>query len=206
MAGSEGDQVPAKPAPGTPARAEATPEEAAPRPDPVRPADDDARAIARGLIAQAPHAALAFVHPETGAPHVGRIALGPWWNGALLVLLSDLALHSRGLRRDARAALLVGEPGSRGDPLGHPRLSLAVRAEFTAPGATGRAAIREAYLERLPKARLYVDFGDFRFVRLVPLAGDLNAGFGRAYRLDRGDLAPPAADASGHAGGAKAPG
>jgi hypothetical protein len=34
----------------------------------------------------------------------------------------------------------------------------------------------------------YVDFGDFGFVRLVPLSALLNGGFGRAVRLTAQDL------------------
>jgi hypothetical protein len=36
-----------------------------------------------------------------------------------------------------------------------------------------------------------MDFGDFGFVRLVPLSAFLNGGFGRAVRLAPDDLTPP---------------
>ena len=44
--------------------------------NPIRPTDDDARALARALLSGARHAALAVLHPDTGAPFVSRIALG----------------------------------------------------------------------------------------------------------------------------------
>ena len=42
------------------------------KPDPVAAADDAARALARQLLAQANHAALAWIDPETGAPGISR--------------------------------------------------------------------------------------------------------------------------------------
>ena len=50
--------------------------------------------------------------------------------------------------------------------------------------------MREGWLARHPKARLYVDFADFAFVRLRPEGAHLNGGFGRAYRLEPSDLGP----------------
>lgn len=158
------------------------------RTDPIRPTDDEARALARGLVAGAATAALAFVHPESGAPFVSRIALGRAPDGTLLTLVSDLSLHTRALLRDPRAALLAGEPGPRGDPLNSPRLSLAVRARFVADDDPQRKELREAWLAQHPKARLYVDFADFRFVAFTIEGAALNGGFGRAYSLAPEDL------------------
>ena len=50
--------------------------------NPIRPTDDDARALARALLSGARHAALAVLHPDTGAPFVSRIALGQAPGGA----------------------------------------------------------------------------------------------------------------------------
>lgn len=46
------------------------------RPDPVQPADAEARALAFALLTGANHAALAVTDPETGAPGISRIAFG----------------------------------------------------------------------------------------------------------------------------------
>lgn len=156
-----------------------------PRPDPVRPADDEARALARRLLADALHGALGVIDPETGGPHVARVAVG-LAEGVPLTLVSTLSHHTRALGADPRCSLLLGEPGPRGDPLTHPRLTLLARARPAPPEE--RAALREAWLARHPKARLYVDFSDFLFVRLHPEGAFLNGGFGRAYRLSPADL------------------
>ncbi|MCC6306095.1 MAG: pyridoxamine 5-phosphate oxidase [Rhodobacteraceae bacterium] len=152
--------------------------------DPFRDADDEARALARRLVAEVRHGALGVIDPATGAPFVTRIAVVPGEDGAPLALLSDLAPHTRALRADPRASLLLGEPGGRGDPLTHPRLTLAVRATFLA----GAEAPRARFLALQPRARLYIDFADFHLVRLAPGAGHLNGGFGRAWRLGAADL------------------
>jgi hypothetical protein len=157
-----------------------------PRPDPVRPTTEEARALARRLLREARHGALGTVDPGTGGPLVTRVALG-WDGAAALVLVSTLALHTRALLADPAASLLVGEPGPRGDPLLHPRLTLQARAE-----AADKAALRAAWLAAHPKTTLYYDFADFRLFRLLPFAAHLNGGFGQAFRLGPEDLCDPA--------------
>lgn len=158
------------------------------RPDPVQPADDEARALARQLLQGSRHAALAFTDPATGTPGISRIAFGLAPDGCPLTLISSLAQHRRALEAHPDAALMVGEPGDKGDPLTHPRLMLRVRAVPVDRALADHPALREAWLADHPKAKLYIDFADFAFVRLVPQSAMLNGGFGRAYRLDAADL------------------
>jgi len=153
--------------------------------DPIRPTDDEARALARGLIADARHAALAVLDPATGAPMVTRIALVPGRDAAPLTLISTLSSHTAALAENPACSLLIGEPGAKGDPLTHPRLTLQARAE-----PADKAALRDHYLSLYPKATLYYDFGDFGLTRFAPVAGFLNGGFGKAYRLSPADLLP----------------
>lgn len=152
---------------------------------PIRPTDDDARALARDLMNAARIAALGVVHPETGLPHVTRIAIAP----GPVTLISDLSLHARALRAKPDASILLGEAPDKGDPLAFPRITLAAKAQFvdrTDPDHTG---LREEWLKRHPKAALYIDFADFHFVRFQVTGADLNGGFGKAYRLTPDDLA-----------------
>ena len=147
--------------------------------DPFRPTDDNARALARDLIGNAKHGALAVM--LDGEPFASRIALAPTDSG-LLTLISDLAPHTGALRKHPRASLMIGEPG-KGDPLAHPRLTLAVTARFV-----DKAELSADYLAHQPNARLYIGFADFHLVRLTPLGCLLNGGFGKAYRLSAADL------------------
>jgi putative heme iron utilization protein len=157
------------------------------RPDPVRPADDDARALAARLLGEARFGALATLEPGTGHPMASRVALALDADGTPLLLLSALSAHSGALEADPRASLLVGEPGA-GDPLAHPRLTVAGIARRLAPGSADAARARERWLAAHPKAALYVDFADFGFWHLQALRASLNGGFGRAWRLEAADL------------------
>lgn len=156
---------------------------ASPRNSPIRPTDDEARALARRLIEEARFAALGVL--IEGAPFVTRVAIATSPEGQLLTLISTLAAHTGALRADARASLLIGEPGPKGDPLTHPRLTLSVMTRFVEKSAD----LRARWLALHPKAKLYLDFADFGFVAFEASAGHLNGGFGKAFRLSARDLA-----------------
>lgn len=160
------------------------------RPDPVAAADHDSRQMAWALLSGAAHAALAVTDPATGTPGISRIALGLDPEGIPLSLISALAAHTAALRINPVAAIMVGEPGPKGDPLTHPRLMIRVTAQFLDPAAPAQAVIRDHWLQTHPKAKLYVDLPDFAFVRLAPISAVLNGGFGRAFRLAPDDLHP----------------
>jgi putative heme iron utilization protein len=160
------------------------------RPDPVAPADNEARGLAQGLLAAARHAALAWTDLETGTPGISRISFGLGPDGCPVTLISALAPHFAALRADPEAAVMVGEPGAKGDPLTHPRLMLRVQAAFVDRAAADHAELRARWLADHPKTALYIDFADFALVRLRPISALLNGGFARAYRLSPGDLRP----------------
>lgn len=162
-------------------------------PSPIRPTDDEARTLARGLIAQARFAALGVIEPETGAPMVTRVGIGTTPEGLPVSLISDLAHHTRALKANPAASLLLGEPGPRGDPLTHPRLTLQTRARFLRHGAPGHAEMAAHYLRDHPKAKLYIGFADFSFALFDVQGAHLNGGFGRAFTLTPADLGLPAA-------------
>lgn len=150
--------------------------------DPIRQTDDDARALAQKLLADARHAALGVIHPATHAPMVSRIAVA-WMDGAPHILISDLSLHTKALAQNATCSLLVGEPGNKGDPLTHPRLTVQCTA-----AQTDKATLRDTWLALHPKSKLYFDFADFRMMRLTVSEAHLNGGFGKAFHLTPADL------------------
>ncbi|NDW47732.1 pyridoxamine 5-phosphate oxidase [Ruegeria sp. PrR005] len=158
--------------------------------DPYLPANAETRAQARALIDTARHAALAVLQPGGQSPSVSRIALATDAQGMPVSLISALAAHSAALEATPACALLIGEPGTKGDPLTHPRLTLHCIAQVIARGTPGHDSLRARYLEQRPKAGLYADFGDFRFVRFAISDGLLNAGFGKAVRLTGEELSP----------------
>lgn len=154
------------------------------RPDPVRDADAEALEQARGLLANASHAALAVTDPTDGLPGISRIAFGLSPDGLPMTLISSLSAHHGALMQNPACALMVGEPGPKGDPLTHPRLMVKARAEFVAADDPARPGLRAHWLAGHPKATLYVDFADFSFVRFRPVSILLNGGFGKAFRID----------------------
>ncbi|MGP3697681.1 HugZ family pyridoxamine 5'-phosphate oxidase [Rhodobacter sp. NSM] len=158
--------------------------------DPLMPADDDARILAQTLLAKAQHASLAVTDAATGTPGISLIAFGLDPEGDPLTLVSGLAPHLEALRAHPDAAVMVGSPGTKGDPLTHPRLMVKVRARLIARGSPEHGPLRAHWLASHPKAKLYVDFADFAFARLTPVSAVLNGGFGRAWRLTPADLRP----------------
>lgn len=160
-----------------------------PAPDPHHPADGQAIGQARAILDAAQDAVLAVLDAQ-GWPMTSRIALQTGMDGRPLAFLSGLALHTAALRADPRAALLIDAPRQdgedRGMPLTRARLSLQVRAEEVAPAEED--ALRQAWLDRDPKAAVYAGLPDFRFWRFSIRGGLLNAGFGRAFRLTAEDM------------------
>ena len=150
--------------------------------DPIRPTDDEARALAKRLITDARFGALAVL--QDGRPAVTRVAVTTDEAGVPLMLVSDLSSHTKALRADPRCSLLLGEPGDKGDPLTHPRITLMCEAVFLPK----TDALVARYLDLQPKAKLYIGFADFHFVQLQTLEAHLNGGFGKAYWLTPGDL------------------
>lgn len=155
---------------------------------PIRPTDDQARELARHLLASSRHAALAVAHPDTGAPLVSRAALGQTADLLPMTLISSLALHTRALGANPGCSLLVGDPPPKGDPLAFPRLTVMARAQFVKRGTDQHAELRETYLASHPKSKLYNDFTDFSFVVFAIESAALNGGFGKAYNLTPTDI------------------
>ncbi len=151
--------------------------------------DDTVRRRLRAMVRTARFAALACLEPDSGAPLVSRIGLATDVTGAPVFLTSTLTPHTGAITADPRCSILIGEPG-RGDPLAHPRISIAGRAERVEPGPD-RDQVRFRYLARHPKAELYADFGDFAFWRVRVERASFNGGFGKAYRLEPEDLVLP---------------
>jgi putative heme iron utilization protein len=143
----------------------------------------DAVADAKRLMRVSRTAALATLDPETGSPLSTLVGVASDFDGTPLHLLSTLARHTRRLAADPRVSVLLSEQAERGDPLNHPRVSLNGRIErATEP------RVRTRYLQRNPKAKLYVDFADFAFFRLTIESVHFNGGFGRADVLTPADI------------------
>ncbi|HRE21822.1 MAG TPA: DUF2470 domain-containing protein [Rhabdaerophilum sp.] len=149
--------------------------------DPRQPADFEPIPVARHLLRTARSGALGTLDPQSGAPFVTLTSVATDFDGTPVILVSRLSTHTQNLLQDQRASLMLAQVG-KGDPLAHPRLTLQVQAEIAGPLDLPR--LRERYLRRHPKAKLYADFPDFAFFRLMPSAVHLNGGFARAFDGD----------------------
>jgi putative heme iron utilization protein len=103
-----------------------------------------------------------------------------------------MAMHTQNLEADARASLLVTEPGWTEDPLAGSRLTLVGEVAPVPPADT--PGVREDYLARHPNARYWVDFGDFGFWRMRVADLYFVAGFGAMGWVEAADYAVAAPD------------
>ena len=164
--------------------------------DVIRPTDEEAVRLAKTLLRSARYGAIAVLDPASGGPLASRVGVATDVDGAPLILVSMLSAHTRAIIADPRCSLLLGEPG-KGDPLAHPRITLICHATRLEKGSPGHARAERRYLNKNPKAKLYVGLGDFHMFRLEIERASLNGGFGKAYALTRDDIltASPALDA-----------
>lgn len=139
---------------------------------------------ARNLIRAADRASLATAMVEDGWPYVSLVVVACDHAGAPLLLLSDLAEHTKNLRatRGHCALLLDGTQGFD-NPLAGPRVTLLGQL---APCADESLLAR--FLARHPDADTYAGFGDFRLYRMTVEKAHLVSGFGKARWIDGGTL------------------
>ena len=155
--------------------------------DVIRETDADAIRLAKTLLRASRYGALAAIEPGSGAPLASRVGVATDTDGCPLILVSGLSAHTAAIVANPRCSLLLGEVG-KGDPLAHPRISLACRAQRLERDTSDWARAERRYLNKNPKAKLYVGLGDFAFFRLEIDRASLNGGFGKAYLLTREDL------------------
>lgn len=161
--------------------------------------DDDTALTVRKLMRSLDTVALGTVErgqpeqtPQAGAPYVSLAMVAVDHDLSPLLLLSDLADHTRNIAADQRVSLLFDGTTTAGVRLAAARASVQGRA---APVVDER--LRARYLARHPDARHYAGFGDFRLYRVTVLRVHLVAGFGRIRWLD---AAGPGGAARGRAG------
>jgi len=128
-----------------------------------------------------------------GTPFGSVVTYGLDGPGRPTFFISTMAEHTRNLERDPRASLLVVEDTPAGaDPLASGRVTLmGVAHEVSDPDE--RAAARESYLAANPSA-FYVDYGDFRCVRLDVTDIRYVGGFGRMSWVEAPAYAAASAD------------
>jgi putative heme iron utilization protein len=131
----------------------------------------------RTLAARARHGTLCTLAREPeGFPFGSLVALACDGAGRPLLLLSELAEHTRNLHASPAASILVtASKGVADDPLAHARATLV--GTCAKIGEDGDA--RDAFLAQHPEAASYASFKDFAMYRLEPTGVRYVGGFGR---------------------------
>jgi putative heme iron utilization protein len=151
--------------------------------------DFDPKAAAKKLLREGRSAALASLMPGTGDPYCSLVNVATAADGAPLLLISRLAVHTKNILADPRASLMIDER-KQGDPLQGARVMLMGKVALA-----DDSDARRRYLERQPEAEMFAGFADFAFYRLALTAAHLVAGFGRIVDLKPADILTPVDDA-----------
>lgn len=159
-----------------------------------RPAPTDTAALARGLARAAAKGVLAV-----GGPYAGLVLVASAPDASPLLLISELAEHTKALRRDPACALAIDGTEGLADPLTGPRITIVGTA---APDDD--VGLRDRFLRRHASAQRYAGFADFHLWRVQVERVHLVGGFGRIHWLAAQDfriapgLAGLEADILGH--------
>jgi putative heme iron utilization protein len=130
----------------------------------------------RRLLREATRASLGTLEVEGGGPYVSLVMLATDAVGAPLLLLSDLADHTRNLKADPRASLLVDGTLGMSTPLAGARATIQGHVQ-----RSERSEDRARYLARHADAEMYLGFQDFNLYRVTVERAHLVAGFGRIH-------------------------
>lgn len=148
---------------------------------------------AKSLLRRSRQGALATLMVNNGDPYCSLVNVATNPDGAPLLLISGLAVHTRNIHADARVSLMLDERVA-GDPLEGARIMLAGRAEELSGDDVALA--RRRYLAAHPSAEAFVDFKDFSFFRIAASGLHLVAGFGRIIDLKPAQFLTDISDAA----------
>ncbi len=147
------------------------------------------RIATKKLLREGRSGALATLMPGSGDPYCSLVNVATAADGAPLLLISRLAIHTKNILADARVSLMIDER-KEGDPLQGGRIMLMGTAAVTQdPNA------RRRYLDRQPEAEGYAAFADFSFYQISLKSIHLVAGFGRIVDLNPADVLTETDDA-----------
>src|SRR5580693_2872913 len=137
--------------------------------------DDMPRAV-RDLVRGLDRAALASALPaENGAwPYASLVLVAVDHDLSPILLMSDLAEHSKAIAADPRVALLFDGTAGLAQPLAGPRVTLMGRA-----AKTDDERLKRRFLRHHPDAAMYAGFGDFNFYKVSLERTHLVGGFGK---------------------------
>jgi putative heme iron utilization protein len=137
----------------------------------------------RELIRRCDRAALASGLPGGAWPYASLVLVAVDHDLSPILLLSDLAEHSRAIAGDSRVSLLFDGTAGLDQPLTGPRVTVLGRA-----GKTDEERLKRRFLRRHPDAAMYAGFGDFHFYKVTLERAHLVGGFGKIRWLEPAEL------------------
>lgn len=152
----------------------------------------EALARATALTARL-RATLSTVHLATtsadGEPDASIAAALLDADGAFVIYISGLAVHTHNLRAVPRASvLLIETETATPNPFARPRLTFACTAEPIPREAPAHTALVAAFRAKFgPTIDVVATLPDFQFIRLLPHRGRVVAGFGAAFEVNPRD-------------------
>jgi putative heme iron utilization protein len=152
--------------------------------------DFNPKTAAKKLLREGRSGALATLMPGSGDPYCSLVNIATAADGAPLLLISRLAIHTKNILVDRRVSLMIDER-KEGDPLQGGRIMLMGTAAVTED-----ANARRRYLERQPEAEAFAGFADFSFYQVTLKSVHLVAGFGRIVDLAPADVLTATEDAA----------
>jgi len=145
---------------------------------------------ARTLTIASTQGVLSTIDREDGTPYGSIVELLPLDDGDFVFFVSNMASHTKNLKKDPRCSLLVADGFGRGYALSLSRATFlggAARAEDP-------SQYRDDYLKLHPEASVYIDFPDFHFYKLHVERVRYIGGFGRMSWLDEEEYHKAAPD------------
>jgi len=150
--------------------------------DPFRP--DPFRDV-RDLIRRRDRAALATALPADGGawPYASLVLVAVDHDLSPILLLSDLAEHSKAIATDPRVSLLFDGTAGLAQPLTGPRVTVLGRA-----AKTDDERLKRRFLRHHPNAGMYAGFGDFNLYKVTLERTHLVGGFGKIRWIEPAEL------------------
>lgn len=151
---------------------------------------DDMSRTVRALLRGLDRVSLATFLPAepAGWPYASLVLVAVDHDLTPILLLSDLAEHTRAIQADGRVSLLFDGTAGLDQPLTGPRVTVLGRAERTQDDR-----LKGRFLARHPDASLYAGFKDFGFYRVAVERVHLVGGFGKIRWIEAAELAAPQA-------------
>jgi putative heme iron utilization protein len=147
------------------------------------------------VIRRGDRAALATALPQAdgeGAwPYASLVLVAVDHDLSPILLLSDLAEHTKAMAADPRVSLLIDGTGGLAQPLTGPRVTLMGHA-----AKTDDERLKQRFLRRHPDAGMYAGFRDFNFYKVSLERTHLVGGFGKIRWIEPAELlaVPPLPD------------